>query len=175
MRWWWAFVIPFMLCLVCAGPGQATTPNELKVAVRVFDFLTVPPRGPTPLAVIFDGQNKASLEDALAIQEGLKSGVSSAKAELLPVLVDARHLDEFPDLHVGVVAFGTGAYFDRILGYAIKNHTVTISSDPSCMQSGKCTVGIGSSPRVEVIINRAVAASCGIEFSEAFRMMVREF
>ncbi|MTJ81064.1 MAG: hypothetical protein F8N37_08605 [Telmatospirillum sp.] len=164
-----------MLLTLLAAPSQATTLNELRVAVRIFDFMIDPPRGRTPLAVIFDGQNKASQEDAVSIGNWLNSGISSEKAQFIPILVDVLHLSEVPYVRVGIVAGGASAHFERVLDYALKNHTVTISSDMGCMQSGICTVGIAGTPRVEVVINRAVAASCGVEFSEAFRLMVREY
>jgi hypothetical protein len=165
----------FLLCLAQPGSCNATTLNELKVGVRVFDFMVLPPHGKTPLAVIYDGQNRASLEDARAIQGWVNSGVASGKAELIPSLVDARELDEAPDFRLAIVANGSHAFDTRILAYAQKKQTLTISSDLACMQAGKCVVGIVGSPRVEVIINREAAASCGITFAEAFRMMVREY
>ncbi len=164
-----------LLCLVLSGPSNATTLNELKVSVRVFDFMTSPPRGRTALGVIYDSQNKASVDDAQAIQGWLNAGISSGKAELIPSLIEVHQLDEAPDFRIVIVADGTEAYDNLILGYAVKNHALTISSDLSCMRSGKCVVGITGSPRVEVVVNRAVAASCRVEFSEAFRMMVREY
>jgi hypothetical protein len=167
--------ILFLLCLVLAGPGNATTLNELKVGVRVFDFMSNPPRGRTALAIIYDGQNKSSVDDARAIQGWLNSGVSSVKAELIPTLVDAHQLEDTASYRIAIVASGTEAYDTLIFNFARKNHALTISSDLSCVHAATCAVGIASSPRVEVIVNRAVASSCSVEFSEAFRMMVREY
>jgi len=127
------------------------------------------------LAIIYDAQNKASADDALMIQNWVNSGVSSAKAELIPRLIDVHQLEAEPGLRIAIVASGTETSFGLILNYAIKNQTLAISSDLSCVRAGKCAVGIVSTPRVEVIINRAVATSCSVEFSEAFRMMVREY
>ncbi|HXP97798.1 MAG TPA: hypothetical protein VN809_13875 [Telmatospirillum sp.] len=165
----------YLLCLVLPGLSNATTLNELKVEVRVIDFMTPPPRGKTALAVLYDAQNTASVEDARVILAGLRSGVGSAKAELVPSLVDVRRLDEFPGFHVAILASGSETFYNAIFDYAQKNQTLTISSDVSCIRLGKCAVGVTSVPRVDVVINRAVISSSGIEFSEAFRMMVREY
>lgn len=176
MRYSIVFGFFCFLCLFLPGSGHSTTLNELKVGVRVFDFMTTPPRGRTSLAVIYDGENKASVADAQTIQEWVNSGVSSGKAELIPNLVDAHRLDMAPSFKLAIIASGTTPVLDsRILDYALKNHALTISSDMACVQTGKCVVGVTSSPRVEVIINRAVATSYRVEFSEAFRMMVREY
>lgn len=165
----------FLLCLALSDPSNATTLNELQVSVRVFDFMTSPPHGRTALAILYDGQNKASVDDAQAIQGWLNSGVSSTKAELVPSLVDVHQLDDASGFRIALVAGETQAYASLIFDYAVRNHVLTISSDLSCMRSGRCVVGVASSPRVEVIVNRAAAASCQVEFSEAFRMMVREY
>ncbi|MDR3438634.1 hypothetical protein [Telmatospirillum sp.] len=172
------FVAPGMLflsCLLLSDAGNATTLNELKVGVRVFDFLKSAPHGPTPLAVIFDGRNGASVDDARAIVGWVNSGVSSIKATFVPSLFDVHQLDAAADYRIAIVADGTDASYELIRDYALRNLVLTVSSDLSCMRFGSCTVGIASTPRVEVVINREVATSCGIEFSEAFRMMVREY
>ncbi len=165
----------FLLCLAQPGSCNATTLNELKIGVRVFDFMVAPPRGKTPLAILYDGQNRASLDDARAIQGWVNSGISSAKAELIASLVDARRLDEAPGFRLAIVAAGSDAVDRQILAYAQKNQALTISSDLACLRAGKCVVGVVGAPRVEVIINRDAASRCGIAFSEAFRMMVREY
>ncbi len=170
-----AFLTLLLVCLAFPGQGQATTLNELRVGVRVLDFLTVPMRGRVPIAIFYDGGVKASVEDAQTIQGWLNSGVSSAKAELVPTLVDTRQLGAVFPFQVAFVAGGTAAYFDQIFNLALKSQAVVISADLACVESGKCTVGVSSTPRVEVIVNRAVATACSVEFSEAFRMMVREY
>jgi cytolysin (calcineurin-like family phosphatase) len=175
MRLVFAFWLLFLSCLAPSGRSTATTLNELQIGVRVFDFMTSPPRAQSPLAVIYDAQNTVSADDARAIVAWLQGGVTSAKAEFRASLVDARRLDEFAGYRFAIVANGSAAYFNIIYDYAKKNQTLTVSADLSCMRSGKCAVGVTSVPRVDVIVNRSVASSCSVEFSEAFRMMVKEY
>lgn len=166
-----------MLLLTLAilpGTGNATTLNELKVGVRVVDFMASPPRGKTPLALIYDPQIKASADDAQAILNWLGGSVEASKVELVPALVDIRQLDENPNFRIGFIAAGMETHYGRIFDYARRNQTLTISADLSCVRAGKCTVGIAGAPRVEVVISQQAALSCGIEFTEAFRMMVTE-
>jgi hypothetical protein len=163
-----------LVCLVLSGPSNATTLNELKVGIRVVEFMTNPPRGRTTLAFIYDAQNKASVDDATAMMGWSKSGIDLGKAAFVPTLVDFRQLDETPGLKVAFIAAGMEAHYSRVLDYARKNGTLTISADFSCARAGLCAVGVSSTPRIEVIISRQAALSCGIEFSEAFRMMVTE-
>lgn len=164
----------FLILVILPGSGHATTLNELKVAVRVVDFLANPLRGQTPFALLYDAQNKASADDAQAILTWLGSGAATGKAELRPILVDIHQLDENKNFRVGFIAAGMETHYGRIFDYARRNRTLTISADLSCVRAGKCTVGIAGAPRVEVIISQQAALSCGIEFTEAFRMMVTE-
>ena len=52
---------------------------------------------------------------------------------------------------------------------------LVLSSALDCVRAGNCTVGIASTPRVEVIVSTQQAQASGIQFSEAFRMMVTEY
>jgi hypothetical protein len=93
----------------------------------------------------------------------------------LPVLVDIQDLSSVEGVRVGFVASATEAGFGTILELARKNGMLTISSDLSCVRSGRCTVGVSSAPRVEVIVSRQVSQESGVNFTEAFRMMVTEY
>ena len=167
--------ILFFACLAFYGTCTATTLNELKVGVRVIDFVSNPPRGKTSLAIVFDGASKASTEDAQAIADWLRSGVNPAKSELVPALVDIRQSGWVDGYQIAIIAGGTERYFDTVLDYARRNHTLTITSDLSCVRGGKCAVGVPPEREFEVVINRQVAESCGFEFVEAFRMLVMEY
>ncbi len=52
---------------------------------------------------------------------------------------------------------------------------MTISAELSCVRTGICAVGIAGTPHVEVIVNRQLSAMSGVDFAEAFRMMVTEY
>lgn len=164
----------FLILAIMPGTGHATTLNELKVGVRVVDFLANPLRGKIPFALIYDAQIKVSFDDAQAISNWVASGAATGKVELAPVLVDIHQLDENQIFRVGFIAAGMESHYGRIFDYARRNRTLIISADLSCVRAGKCTVGIAGAPRVEVIISQQAALSCGIEFTEAFRMMVTE-
>jgi hypothetical protein len=43
-----------------------------------------------------------------------------------------------------------------------------------CVRSGRCVVGVSTSPRVEIVVSRAAAKAAGVSFSQAFRVMIRE-
>jgi hypothetical protein len=171
-----ALAVGMLLLTLAIVPGasKATTLNELKVGVRVVDFMASPPRGTVPLALIYDPQIKASSDDAQVLLGWLGGRVGAGKAEFIPILVDVRQLDENPNFRIGFIAAGMETHYGQIFDYAQRNRTLTISADLSCVRAGKCTVGVAGAPRVEVIISQRAALSCGIEFTEAFRMLVTE-
>jgi hypothetical protein len=127
------------------------------------------------LAVIYDSRNKESLDDARNIMSWLSAAPGGAKTSLLPVLLDAHTLDEVRNVRVAFVASATETDYGAITDFARKNGVLTISSELSCVRAGICIVGVTSAPRVEVILNRQLSQASGVEFTEAFRMMVTEY
>ncbi len=162
-------------CLTVSAPCDATSLKDVKVGVRVFDFVTNLPRGKTNLGIIYDPQRRDSADDAQSILNWFASGAVDNRMGLVPELVDVRRLSEVPGLRAAILADGNEPYFDVIFDYARKNGTLTISSDLACVRDGKCSVGVSSQPRVEVIVSQKASVSCGIQYSEAFRMMVTEY
>lgn len=154
--------------------GKATTLNELKVEVRVVDFLQDPPRGRTPVAIVYDPQIRASFDDAIAMFIHLQDQRDGGKAQLFPILTDVRTLAERPDVRIGFIAQGMEQHYGHIFDYARDHHMLTISADLGCVRKAQCMVGVAGAPRVEVIISQQAASAGGIAFTEAFRMMVTE-
>jgi len=163
-----------LMLMILPSLGRATTLNELKVGVRVIDFMVNPPRGKVPLALIYDPQIKASSDDAQSLLNWLVNGATVSKVEFVPILVDVHQLADSPIFRIGFVAAGMESHFGQIFDYARRNQTLTISAELPCVRAGKCTVGVASTPRVEVVISQLSASTCGIDFTEAFRMMVTE-
>ena len=144
------------------------------MAVRGADFLSTPLRGQVPVAVIHNPDNKASLGDAQSIMAWL-AAAKTGKTELVPMLVDVNRLDATVPVRIAVVAGGLGAYFAKILDFAQRNNTLTITADLTCVTSGSCVLGVATEPNVEVIVSRQASAACGVDFVRAFRMMVKEY
>ena len=67
-----------------------------------------------------------------------------------------------------------GVSYGAVGAAAKAKNLITIGSDLACVQSGACVMGVSSDPTVQIIVNRAAAASVGATFKAAFRMMIRE-
>ena len=164
-----------LACLLGPTVAGATAPKDLKIGIHVIDFITNAPPGRVGLGVVYDSRSRESQEDAQAILASLASVELHVPAGLKPVLVDIRDLDETSDLRAVIVADHMKADYDELADYGRRRHTLVLSSDLDCVRAGKCTVGIASVPRVEVIVSTQQAQASGIQFSEAFRMMVTEY
>jgi hypothetical protein len=164
-----------MACVVFSDACFATTFKDVQIGLRVVDFLVNPPLQQSSVAIIFDSHSRESREDAENMMTWLSSGVGGAKTSLSPVLVDVRDLGGTRGIRVGFVATATESGYDAILEFARRNGALIISAELSCVRNAKCTVGVASAPRVEVIVNREVALESGVNFTEAFRMMVTEY
>jgi len=155
--------------------GGATTLKDVKIGIHVIDFVTNAPSGRTGIGIIYDPRVKESAEDAQLILESLSSPAIHLAADLKPALIDIRDLDEARSLRAVVVADRMKPYYDTLAEFGRRTRTLVMSSDLDCARAAQCTVGIASNPRVEVIVSSQQAQASGIQFSEAFRMMVTEY
>lgn len=164
-----------LACLLGPMAAAATSPKELKIGIHVVDFVTNAPSDRTGFGIVYDSRVHESFEDAQAIMDSLSMPGLKLPAGLKPILIDVRDLDETSKLKVLVVADHMKASYDLLADFGRRTHTLVLSSDLDCVRAGKCTVGIISAPRVEVIVSTQQAQASGIQFSEAFRMMVTEY
>jgi hypothetical protein len=49
-----------------------------------------------------------------------------------------------------------------------------ITGDVAQVEAGHCVLSVQSDPRVQIVLNRALAADYGIGFATAFRMLIHE-
>lgn len=162
-----------LACLLVPVWGGATTLKDVKIGIHVIDFVTNAPTGRAGIGIVYDPRVKESSEDAQLILGSLSS--SSPNRNVKPSLVDIRDLDSASNLRAVIVADRMKPYYDTLAEFGRRTRTLVLSSDLDCARAGKCTVGIASAPRVEVIVSSQQAQASGIQFSEAFRMMVTEY
>ncbi len=174
-RFWRGAVLAAVLAPAVAVPAaRATSFKDIQVGIRGIAFLTDPPRGRVEVAIIRDAQSRSSEQDAEAI-EGWVAAAGTDKLDLVPRLVDIRDLDRTGPVRIAIVASGLEPYFGRILAFAQRNGTLTITADLACVRSGNCILGVTTEPNVEVIVNRRTSLACGLDFVRSFRMMVKEY
>jgi len=164
-----------LACLLAPVWGGATTLKDVKIGIHVIDFVTNAPSGRIGIGIVYDSRVKESAEDAQLILESLSSPSLHLARDLTPTLVDIHDLGDMSTLRAVIVADRMKPYYDTLADFGRRTRTLVLSSDLDCARTGKCTVSIASSPRVEVIVSSQQAQASGIQFSEAFRMMVTEY
>jgi len=167
-----------IICLWCgvstALSANETTATDLAIGIRTIRFLRVAPRDKVEIAVIYDGEDKASTDDARAILAWLDANKTIIGVELVGRPLEVRGLDRMPQYAVAFVAANTNTqFFDSIHDFARHNGTLTLSSDLTCVHAGKCTLGVKSMPSVEIIVSYQEMKDSGIQFRQGFLMMVK--
>jgi hypothetical protein len=165
----------FLVCWMVSGGGGATGLKDVQIGVRVVDFLVNPLPQHSRMAIVFDSRNRESRDDSRAILAWVSGEEMGTKTVLDPFLLDVRDLEASADVPVCFLSAGTEASYDAIADVARRHRILTISADLACVRSARCTIGVSSVPRVEVLLSRKQSQESGVAFSEAFRMMVAEY
>ena len=155
-----------------AQPAPSMTGRDVQVVARALGFLQPPPAGDTWIAVVFSPDNPASRHDAERIAALFGDGVPIGGATLhaRPVGADALARAGGPSALIAAA----GAPMDIVMAAARSGRIACITAAREQVEAGRCTIWVRSEPRVVIVVNQAVARSCGLDFAAAFRMMVRE-
>jgi hypothetical protein len=162
------------LALALSAPviGHADPAKNLGVAGRALTFLENGPSGKAVLGVVFDSSKPASVAEKNAIMAALGSGYAAGALTLTGKAVDASEVAGVSGVQALYV---TGGVNYAAVGAAAKaKKLITIGSDPACVRSGACAMGVATDPKVDITVNRATAAAVGASFKAAFRMMINE-
>lgn len=160
------------LALAAPGVASADAAKDLQVAGRALTFLENGPTGKATLGVVFDPAKPASVAEKDAVMAAIGGGYNAGALTLVGVPIPISAIGGAG----GVKAlFVTGGVNYAAVGAAAKSkNIVSIGSDPACVKSGACVMGVSTDPKVEITVNRAAAAAVGASFKAAFRMMIKE-
>jgi hypothetical protein len=156
------------------GGGQAASfaAQDLQVLGRAIAFLQTPPAQDAVIAIAYAAGDAASRRDAEDIAALIGSGLQAGQSMLRPKLVDVSNLGAAGSAIIIIAA--AGAAGSRLNEAARAAHALCVTTDTAAVRSGFCTMAITTEPRVEILVNHAVAEASGVEFVAAFRMMIRE-
>ena len=151
-------------------PAQAEfATKDAQVMARVLGFMDQPPPATVNLGIVYDAGTQKQAE---ALMAQLGSGLAAGKFTLVPSLVK---IGDVGSANVNAFVLMSG------VGGAAKMADITKSKKIPCftgdraeVSSGACLVGINTDPKVEILLNKALAASSGISFGAAFKMMITE-
>lgn len=154
----------------CRGVAASLSPQDVQVLGRALAFLQSPPPS-GELAIVYAAGNAASQQDATSIAAEIGDGLHAGNAVLTPRAIADSALAG----HAFVVAIAAaGANGAAVRAAIAEQHALCVTADLAAVTAGTCTMAIRSEPRVDIVVNHAVAVACGVEFVAAFRMMIRE-
>lgn len=151
-----------------------TSKKDVLVASRALNFISPKPSGTVIAAIIYDPSNAASKADADGLMATIGSSLKAGKVTLSAKLVEINNLAEVSGAGIAFVTDGLAANHGAIANQLSGTGVLAASTDLACVQAGKCALGVSTSPKVEIFVNKAAAGSAGLEFLPAFLMMVKE-
>lgn len=159
------------LALAALSPAAASADpaKNILAAARVLTFLENGPTGRTEIGIVFDPAKPASVAEKNAIMAALGGGYVVGGLSVVGKPMEAA------DAGRAKVLFLTrGVNYAAVGAEARARHVIAMGSDPACVQSGACAVGVSTDPSVQIVVNRKAAAAMGASFRAAFRMMIQE-
>jgi len=149
-----ASLLACCLLMLCATAHAEFTLKDVQIAGRALGFLEKPLSGDVKAGIVYAPADPQSVHEAEALQALLGEGLRVGNVRLVPVLVPVTEVG-----HAKV------ALFFLIAG---------ITAADTKVRAGVCAMGVRSQPKVEILVNRAAAASTSLAFSAVFRMMITE-
>jgi hypothetical protein len=144
--------------------------KDLQIVTKVLGFLD-PPCLSGVVAVVFAQGNPASEADATRVAALFGAGPNAGNS-IRAEAVSASALQQ--DKHYVAVILSAGVPAGSVSSYLQEHHVLCITGDLAQVEAGLCVLSVQSDPRVEIVLNRALAASYGIGFATAFRMLIHE-
>jgi hypothetical protein len=149
--------------------------DGLQASIRALNFLeSLPKEGAIVVGIVYSSEIPGA--QALAVDTAKSLGAMRGPNSriLQPVVLSTSDLDQFEGhLDVIFLAQGVSKHPEKILRAIGRLHLVSVSNDPSCLDTGCCVLLVRAGEHVEISLNTALAASVGARFSLVFMMVVK--
>ena len=169
-----ASLLACCLLMLCARAHAEFTLQDVQIAGRALGFLEKPLSGDVKAGIVYAPADPQSVHEAEALQALLGEGLRVGNVRLVPVLVPVAEVGHAKVALFFLIAGITAADTKPMAAAAIANRTPCITTDLAQVRAGVCAMGVRSQPKVEILVNRAAAASTSLAFSAVFRMMITE-
>lgn len=160
--------------LTVALPVRAdVSVGDLEVAGRALGFMQKPMSGKVRLGIVYAPASPRSLREAESLRDALEGGLKVGNLEFYPVMVaidGAAHADV--DLFFLTDFMPSGV--PSLAAVSAARQIPCITTDVDEVKSGSCAMAVKSSPKVEIVVNRAAAKDSGVTFATVFRVMITE-
>jgi hypothetical protein len=162
------------LLLAMGSTAQAAvTSSDLQIMGRALGFLNKPPSGDVRTGIVVARGNSQSEREGEELLRLLGAGLHIGNVTLKPVLVYITDVAQ-ADVGVFILTNGLGAAAAPLGPVAAQKQIACLTTDIEQVHSGRCVMGVSSKPKIQILVNRAVAAQGKLAFSSVFRMMITE-
>jgi hypothetical protein len=155
-----------------AAQPTAISLTDLQLVGRVMHFLLSAPTGGMNVAIVYDGADPQSMAEAQHAARLMGDGLQVGAITLHPVLVEQSHLATAADYSAMLATVDVRA--DVLRAAMQAHHVPCLTTHTDQVKASDCLVAVRSQPAVSIVLNQAAAASAGVRFAIAFRMMVHE-
>ena len=169
-----AFVSAALACIPSARAADVSL-ADLQAAARTLGFVdTLQNRSTVSIGVVYgasarDGKTSAAqTAGALAAMRG--PGSSAIRANAVSVDELAQNAQHFDALYLMPGLAANGA---QITDAVRRLHVVSISSDAGCLDVRCCVLMVQAGSGVNIVLDTALSAAAGVQFSSVFTMMVK--
>jgi len=153
--------------------SHVVTGKDIEVAVRAFGFVYGIPRDTLGIEIVYDPSSAVSRSEAEGVSKLISSGGAFAGRNVSGRLVPYGQMGSTGG-KVAYITHGLSAQYDALTDAARRSGMITFSTDFACVEKTGCVMAVEASPRIRIEISRTAAASAGVEFSQALKLMVRE-
>ncbi|HTZ69539.1 MAG TPA: hypothetical protein VMB71_02715 [Acetobacteraceae bacterium] len=160
--------------LPCNAARAQATARDAQLIVRTLTFLTEPPQGAAVIAIPYMPGDAASVAAARQAVAAFAGGVTVGHLTATPQLVATPDLAKLSGVVALFMPDRFGGDTRQLAAAARRLHVPLISTNLGCVEQGACTVGFSAGATVQIELNHAACAASGIEFIQAFRMLVKE-
>lgn len=157
------------------GAAENVTGADLRAAVGALGFLENLPRDQNLVIGIVHAANMPQAQALATETAGLVSAIPGPNsATIRPVVISAADLGQFRGrLDVLFLMPGTSTQPQAVLDVILRRRLVSISSDPACLDGKLCVLMVHTGPRVEIVLDAALADAVQARFSPVFAMVVK--
>jgi hypothetical protein len=170
-----AVIYATLLLTSMASAADSVALADLQAATRSLGFLnSLQNRTTISVGVVYgagvrDGKNSAAqTAAALAAMHG--PGSSTIRANILTVDELAQNAQHFDALYLMPGLAANGA---QIAEAVRRLRVVSISNDGACLDAKYCVLMVQAGSGVNIVLDTALSAAAGVQFSSVFTMMVK--
>lgn len=147
--------------------------TDLQVAARALSFMEEPLDGTVRVGILHSPSDARSMQDAQALRSLIGSGMRVGSMDLRAVMVPTNQI-QTADVDLLFITNHSGALEAHLARAIAAKGVPCVTTDLDEVRNGTCLMGVQSRPKVQILVNRAVAEASGIKFATVFRVMITE-